>query len=348
MVHFKNNHNGERYATSTGESKIGIHGHLIIVDDPLNPKQADSAAESLQANNHISQTLSTRKVDKEVAVTIIIMQRLHENDPTGYMLKRKPDSIKHICLPAEDSKHVKPAELRDLYIDGLMDPVRMSKEVLKEQKSDLGSYGYAGQFKQEPADTDGGILKKTWFGRFTIDQLVDRAKQLNTTPVFQYFIDGAYTDDTNNDATGIKCACHIGNFAYIMDVSVVYKEFPDLIAYIPKFVEKNGFDSKSKIRVEPKATGKSIVQQIRVNTKLTIVEDEAPTESKVVRCKAISPFVEGGRVLLLTGAPWIDDYLDEVCSFPKAAHDERVDLLIMMCKNFFVNAPVFKGSFSVM
>jgi predicted phage terminase large subunit-like protein len=345
--HFKNNSNGERYATSTGESKIGIHGHLIIVDDPLNPKQADSEPQRLEANKHITQTLSTRKVDKQVAVTIIIMQRLHEDDPTGYMLKRRPESIKHICLPAEVSNRVKPAELKEHYVEGLMDPNRMNAEVLQEAKDNLGSYGYAGQFKQEPADAEGGILKRSWFGRFKIEQLIERARELKVVPTFQYFIDGAYTEDTANDATGIKCACKVGNFAYILDVSVVRKQFPDLIAYIPKFVEKNGFEAHSKIYVEPKATGISIVQQIQANTTLTIVKDEPPKDSKVVRCHAISPFVEGGRVLLLDGAPWVESYLDEVCTFPKAAHDERVDLLTMMCRRFFVSNNSFKGSYTV-
>lgn len=345
--HFKNNFNGERYATSTGESRIGIHGHLIIVDDPLNPKEAESEPQRNTANKHISQTLSTRKVDKKLTVTIIVMQRLHENDPTGYMLKRKGESIKHICLPAEDSNQVKPAELRAKYVDGLMDPVRMDKAVLAEAKSDLGSYGYAGQFKQVPADIGGGIIKRHWFGKFTIDQMIQRANELKVQPVFQYVIDGAYTDDPDNDATGIQCCCKIGNLAYILDVSIVRKEFPDLIQHIKQFVAKNGMAAQSRIYVEPKATGKSIVQQMKAQTSLAIVEDENPESSKLVRAVAITPFVEAGRVLLLEGAPWVESYLDEVTTFPKAAHDERVDMLVMMCRRFFVNNNSFKGSYTV-
>jgi len=344
--HFKNNFNGERYATSTGESRIGIHAHLIIVDDPLNPKEAESEPQRNTANKHISQTLSTRKVDKKVTVTIIIMQRLHENDPTGHMLKKGKD-IKHICLPAELSNKVKPEEVKAMYVNGLLDPVRMDAAVLSEAKTDLGSFGYAGQFKQEPADIGGGILKRHWFGRFTIEQMIQRATELRVTPVFQYVIDGAYTDDPDNDATGIQCCCKIGNLAYILDVSIVRKEFPDLIQHIKQFVAKNGMVAQSRIYVEPKATGKSIVQQMKAQTSLAIVEDENPESSKLVRAVAITPFVEAGRVLLLDGAPWVESYLDEVTTFPKAAHDERVDMLVMMCRRFFVNNKSFKGSYTV-
>ena len=57
-------------------------------DDPINPKQAASTIERENANYFVTSTLSTRKVDKEITPLILIMQRLHEGDPTGEMLAR--------------------------------------------------------------------------------------------------------------------------------------------------------------------------------------------------------------------------------------------------------------------
>lgn len=344
--HFKNNHNGERYATSTGESRIGIHAHMIIVDDPLNPKEATSEADRTAANKHITQTLSTRKVDKKVTVTIMIMQRLHDNDPTGYMLSKKKEKIKHVCLPAEVSAHVKPEELKSNYVDGLLDPVRMDAEVLKEAKNDLGSYGYAGQFKQQPADDEGGIIHRSWFKRYKLEQLVQRSIESNEPIVFHYWIDGAYTDDVGNDPTGFLCACKIGNLAYIIDASKVWMDFPDLIPHIKKYVHRTGYEPQSKIYVEPKATGKTIVQQIKRDTQLNIVEDESPKDSKVVRAHAASPIIESGRILLPEDADWVDEFLDEVTTFPRAAHDEHIDNLVAMVRRFFGKSGTGKFTYS--
>ncbi len=344
--HFKNSKNGERYATSTGESRIGIHGHMIIVDDPLNPKEAMSEADRLSANKHISQTLSTRKVDKKVTVTILIMQRLHEDDPTGHMLKKKKGNIKHICLPAEASNQVKPPELKERYVDGLLDPVRMDATVLQEAKDDLGSYGYAGQFKQQPADDTGGIIKRIWFKYYKTNQLIERALAGNESIVYHFWIDGAYTEDAANDPTGLFCACKIGNFAYIIDAEKVLLEFPDLIRHIKTYVLKTGYEKQSKIYVEPKATGKSIVQQIKRDTLLNIIEDESPKDSKIERAHAASPTIESGRVLLPEGAPWVEAFLDEVCTFPRAAHDEHVDNLVAMVRRFFGKSGQGKPTYS--
>ena len=88
------------------------------------------------------------------------MQRLHEQDPTGEMLSKRDKKIKHICLPAENKGNVLPPELADNYVGGLLDPVRLDAEVLAESKTDLGSFGYAGQFDQKPAPDEGGIFKR--------------------------------------------------------------------------------------------------------------------------------------------------------------------------------------------
>jgi len=160
---------GRMAATVGGMSPTGFHAHFILVDDPLDPQQARklSGAELETANNFMSEVLPSRKVNKELTPTWLIMQRLHQNDPSGYQLKKKPDEIRHICLPAERSPRVKPVRLRRRYSrGGLLDPVRLSRKVLKEAEVDLGAYGYAGQFKQHPVPRGGGMFKVE---RITID-----------------------------------------------------------------------------------------------------------------------------------------------------------------------------------
>src|SRR5690606_21093918 len=151
---------GQRFTTSTGGTITGVHAHQIIIDDPINPKQAASDVERANANHFVESTLSTRKIDKEITPTILIMQRLHEDDPTGVMLSKKGKNIKHINLPAEDNGKILPKELSKKYINGLMDPVRLGRNVLNEALIDLGSYGFAGQYMQTPSPDDGGLIKR--------------------------------------------------------------------------------------------------------------------------------------------------------------------------------------------
>ena len=74
---------GGRQATMVNSSITGFHAHFLLVDDPIDPKKSMSKAELESANIWMKETLPTRAVNKEVTVTILIMQRLHQNDPTG-------------------------------------------------------------------------------------------------------------------------------------------------------------------------------------------------------------------------------------------------------------------------
>ncbi len=150
--YYANTLGGDRVScTVGGKSPIGFHGHFLSWDDPIDPQKAMSEVEIQNAADFAPHVLFTRKVDKEVSVFYGIMQRLHPQDPSGRLLKdakEKEDAapIRHICLPAELADNVHPPELREKYIDGLMDPVRLSRKALKPYKAN--AYSYAGQFLQ--------------------------------------------------------------------------------------------------------------------------------------------------------------------------------------------------------
>jgi predicted phage terminase large subunit-like protein len=319
---FRNDRGGQRFTTSTGGTVTGMHAHQIIVDDPINPQQSASDAERESANTFVTSTLSSRKIDKAVTPTIIIMQRLHEADPTGVMLSKKNKKIKHINLPAEDKGNVIPSELAANYIDGLLDPIRLNREVLDEALIDLGSYGYAGQYGQNPAPQEGGLIKKHWF------EIIDWKPEFNNL-AWNFTADTAYTEDESNDPSGYLAYAKYNNDFIIRFAQTEYLEFPDLCKALPTFAQQNGYSQRSVIEVEPKASGKSLVQTLKRETSLNIKEGKPPAKDKVARVNDTSPTMEAGRVKLVRGV-WNKEFLDQISTFPNAEHDEYVDCLTMM------------------
>lgn len=318
---YENTKTGARYVTSTGGTITGKHAHLIINDDPLNPQQASSDADRFLANEH-TKTLSSRKVDKENTPTITIMQRVHEMDVTGYLMGKKGDKIKHYCLPAESTGNVKPPELRERYIDGLLDPIRLNRKILQEAMTDLGSRMYSCQYDQSPVAKGGNIIKRDWFKYITPDDF--NTMRVKTPVVF--FIDTAFTDKTENDPSGIIATQKFRENIYITAAAKFYLEFPDLIKRIQAWVKSNGYKEESSIRIEPKANGLSVIQQLKETTPLNIVKGPAPTDSKETRLRAKSAKIEAGRVILVAG-PWNDEFVEEITGFPAKPHDEFVDLI---------------------
>jgi predicted phage terminase large subunit-like protein len=117
------------------------------------------------------------------------------------------------------------------------------------------------------------------------------------------------------------------NNDYIILSSVdKYLELPDLLKDIPTFIDSLPV-SIGMIRIEPKASGKSLAQMIRVETKYNVTEirTDFVNSSKIENVRATSNYIEGGRVKLIKGS-WNDAFLKQVGTFPNAKHDEHVDL----------------------
>lgn len=320
---FRNTLGGQRFTTSTGGTVTGMHGHQVLIDDPINPQQAASEAEVLKANSFCTSTLSSRKIDKAMTPTILIMQRLNEMDPTGYMISRKGKKVKHINLPAQDKGNVKPEILSKCYINGLMDVLRLSNDILDEAKVDLGSYDYACQYDQYTAPEEGGLLKREWF---PIIEWKDEYARLN----WNFVADTAYTEEEKNDPSGWLAYAKHNNDFIIRSAETDRFEFPELCKALPTFANLHGYKrNKSIIEIEPKASGKSLAQTLKRNTKMNVKEGKPPAKDKTARVKDSSPTCEALRVKLIR-APWNKDFIDQVCTFPNAAHDEYIDCLTMM------------------
>ncbi|HAS81783.1 MAG TPA: hypothetical protein DCS43_03680 [Verrucomicrobia bacterium] len=318
---------GQRYSVGTGGSVTGVHAHILLPDDPINPKEASSKVDLRTANRWMSETLSSRKVDRAISLTIMIMQRLDDNDPSGYWQRTRPGEIRHICLPAEESNDIRPIELRSMYKDGLMDPVRMSRRVLESAKLELGSFGYSGQMMQRPVPEEGGILKKGWFKCVSMDDVLGLARQwLPGAVAWSFAADLAYTAKEINDPSGIIAYGRIGPYVVIRNAARFRLEQPELERRLPVWTMENGYSERSLLVIEPKANGLSTVQNLRARTKLNVIAGKAPTKDKVSRIRDAAPLIESGRVLLVDG-DWVEMFLDEVCTFPFATHDEFPDCL---------------------
>lgn len=329
---YENDSMGVRIATSLGGSATGQGGDVIIIDDPQNPKEASSKKERDTANTNYSETFYSRVKDPKTALRVIIMQRLHAEDLTGYLLKKSPDKYFHICIPAEKSIDVTPRSLNKFYKDRLFWKSRFGNEILADYKNALGSYGYSGQLQQRPSPEEGNIIKKEWFGYFVMEdlpQIKDEDGELVPDVTWHFKLDPAYTKDESNDPSAMMAYTIYNNNLYIRDVVSVHKEMPELIKFIPTWCMINGASSSSKIAIEPKASGLSIKQTLRQKISINVVQGSSPTKDKVARASDISPFLEGGKAFLLKGARFVDSFLDQCAAFPNAAHDDEVDCLIM-------------------
>jgi phage terminase large subunit-like protein len=92
------------------------------------------------------------------------------------------------------------------------------------------------------------------------------------------------------------------------------------------------------IRIEPKASGKSLAQMIKNQTRYNVTEIKTDfvNSSKIENVRATSNYIEGGRVKLIKGS-WNEHFLTQVGTFPNAKHDEHIDLTCYGIENTLMN-----------
>lgn len=336
-TNYRNLAGGQRFVTSTNGSAIGVHADCILIDDPLNVKKAASEVERRSAVDHVQRGLATRKTDKRRSFSIMVMQRLHELDPAGEWIKKKK-RLRHICLPGRLSKDVSPALAAARYTNGLLDSTRLDEAALTTLLEDLGSYGFAGQVQQTPSPEEGGILKKAWFEVISYQEFQRRT--LGRTFAWQFDADTAYTEKQENDPSAVLASAYVDNTLFVLKASEFWLELPELVEELPRFLQANGYTNQSKLHIEPKASGKSTYQTLKRNTRFNVVEAPAPQDDKLTRVTNISPFCESKRVVLIDGG-WVEAFLQQGCTFPKAAHDDMLDCLVQA-----INRALNKKKFS--
>ena len=310
-----NDFGGGVYATSSGGAITGFGAGVseskefsgaIIIDDPLKPDDAFSEVKRKAINDRYNNTIRSRVNSRETPI-IVIMQRLHEDDMSGYLLDGgSGEEWHHLCLPALDENN---------------EPLWSDKHTFEELESIRQSdrYTFAGQYMQKPAPDEGGEWKKEWFN-------IVNQNAIPSGIEWNMYIDGAYTKETSNDPTGIQIAGRLNNQLYVLTSIDKYLEMPELIRFIPNFITSLGIQIKM-VYVEPKASGKSIVQLLKNQTNINVAEikSKLTSVSKIERARTVSPFIEGGKINLVDGK-WIDNYLSQIAMFPNAKHDEHIDL----------------------
>jgi hypothetical protein len=164
---------GHRMAVSVGGAATGEGGNILIVDDPLNPLQAMQQRARETANEWFRHTFVSRLDDKKKGAIIVVMQRLHEDDLTGTLLKA--GGWEHLNLPAiaeEDSRIACGHFSHARKTGDVLHPAREDRELLARVREELGSAHFAAQYQQQPHHTDQALVPLEWFTRYHTETLV--------------------------------------------------------------------------------------------------------------------------------------------------------------------------------
>lgn len=315
---------GRRAGTLADDGFTGA----IILDDPLKPEDAFSKTARNKANRKILNTVNSRKAKSSTPI-ILIMQRLHVEDPTNFVMTGNvPGEWHQISIPALiDQAYIsklpqriqklvphdveRDAKGRQSYWplkESLLSLLQLEKGGEDKDGATVSRYTFSSQYQQNPKKLGGDLVKAEWFDRYL------------ELPVLKWrgiWADTAQKVKEHNDYSVFLCAgLGYDNRLYIIDVRRGKWEAPELIKEAKAFINKHK-ESNTKIgklrymAIEDKASGTMLIQNISRETTLPIKAIQRNTE-KLTRTMDVVFYVEDRRVVLPAHAPWLLNYVEEI------------------------------------
>ena len=357
---------GVRLCLSVEGGGTGEGGQYIGIDDPHNAKQATySDPVRQQTLDAWKATMTTRQRPPNSGARVGIMQRLHEQDWCGEMLRQ--GGWYHVCLPMEfDPDHPYKSifdwrtDRGQLLWPAYMDAKRVARLKREMEDPDL----IAGQLQQLPHVAGGSIFKREHFTLFQFDE---------KPPFYEFIIqswDTAFTDKTQNDPSAMTIwGLYIDRKGEprvrLLDCwrkHVQYWELRDLAieTWQKEYGAQNERSSMLGIPlikpshwnedqlggqlvgrapdvalIEEKGSGIVFLQDLG-NAGVPVESYNPGNMDKVGRAHAVAYLAKAGRVEIpayevrrgqMKVLDKFEPFMREVCGFPKVKHDDYTDTM---------------------
>jgi predicted phage terminase large subunit-like protein len=316
VMDFETTAGGGRYAASLDTGVTGRGFDLIIVDDPLAAQDARSPAERERIHHSYDGMIASRLDNPAKGAIIVVHQRLHEDDLSGYLLRR--GGWLHINLPLvaeESARHSIGAVVWDRPAGDVLLPDIFIDEAIRDLRQQHGEAFFATQYQQNPTAAHGELIRPEYIVYF--DELPPNAQR----PTFS--IDTAIKVSEDASFTVVMVIASDAWRHYIIDV--LHRRF-DLIQMREAVIGMIRQYGPTKILVEDASSGSGLAHTLQEYGHRV---DLWPTRgrSKIERLEAHLHLFAQGRVLVRANQPWTVPLVNEWAAFPNARHDDQVDAI---------------------
>lgn len=346
--YYGNDQGGTRLATSPESMGTGEHGHRIMIDDPINAKDADATSKVTldSVNQWFDGTVPSRGLDGVHLADgrtmdharVIIMQRLHEEDLAAHALEIEDWVV--LCIPeryydghpyayrgqaGRTSKEDKGSTLGggDMRAeDELLWPERRNEKASDALARQL-KHRAAGQLQQMPAPKEGQTLLRSWWRFYPPNLFEDANRRPKCTMVVQS-IDCPQKDKQKNDMVSIQAWGVKGADRYLIDIVTTHMNFfkaKRAVIEQAKHVRKMYPRARHKILIENGGYGPELYTDLK--RLLTGCEKIAGGQdgNKEVRAESAADDLQSGNCWLPGIGGGADTSLGPAGTVSKEIHD---------------------------
>jgi predicted phage terminase large subunit-like protein len=316
-VLFETTANGSRRAVSAEGSVTGLGGDVIIADDLVSASDAHNMKVHQDRTDWFFRSLITRINKPNEGVVVVIGQRLHIDDPMGRIAAAMPMKVMAVPAIAQEDRIYDLAGGRTYAFktNEVLHPAMLDAEELASRRRSMGAADFSAQYLQDPLPDGGGALDFSMHKRF------ERAP--SNLMIFHSW-DTARTAGGGDFTVGVKFGYANENY-FILDMYQVQFDYTQVVKFI-----------RHKMRVDQPAwsiietadgSGDAVHRTLTQEYGIRNISPHHPKKSKEDRFYEIVPMIEGGNVYIPTSAPWLQEYRNQVMSFPSNSpgHDDMLD-----------------------
>jgi predicted phage terminase large subunit-like protein len=311
---------GFRKSTSVYGTLTGLGGDIFIIDDPQKPVDAQSDTQRNRLNQWVSNTLMSRLDSKQTGVIIVVMQRVHLNDLSGYLMESGGWEVLSLPAIAEEDETILIGEgqYHRRTAGEALHPALESLESLERLRHKIGSEVFAAQYQQTPVPPGGCMIRREWLRYW--DKLPERTYR---TRIIQSW-DTAAKDGAQNDWSVCTTWMLVDKCFYLIDLTRGRYEYPRLRDVAIAQAQKH---RPHRILIEDASTGTALSQELKKiyfdgSVRLVPIERD-----KIGRLYVHQAKFEAGLVLFPKNAPFLPELEAELLTFPQGKTDDQVDSL---------------------
>lgn len=306
---------GARRATSIEAGLTGHGGEIILIDDPLDASDASSEAARERVIAIFRGSIFTRLNNKATNKIVLIMQRLHDEDLSGYLLKL---GYAHLCMPAiatqraeyrlfDNRVHIRqPGEI--------LNPAQEPQAALDEIAMLMTARDYAAQYQQAPVPDTGSAIRGEWIQRY------DKwPSKVGSRIVISW--DTSIKGTVSADYSVATVWAEQAGEHYLLDV---YRKRVSQHQQVRDAAELYNTYNPEMMLIESQGSGAGLIDFLRTDHGIHASERHS-REDKETRMSRASYFFEKRLVHFPYAAPWLADLERELFQFPHGKHDDQVD-----------------------
>jgi predicted phage terminase large subunit-like protein len=326
---FKTTDGGGVYAVSIGGKYTGRGASIIIVDDPLDIKDAGNIEQIEKVNGEFTTATLSRLNDPRAGRVVIVAHRLNKMDLSGFLLEA--GGYHQVALPFEAIEQT------------------------------IFDFGNGRTWTREPGD----ILRPGAFGRAEIELYKTTIKP-GYEALYQQFKGVEHTVEITGDMlplypgaapagpvtisvdpghtefgrsyTVMQAWASVDGINYLLDQWRGNADFDTVWGALRKGVA-NG--QARAVLVETTGFGQVLLQRLRQHyLRLDVKPVQPGRRSKVARLLPHIDTIRGGKVRIPDGEKWTAAFIDEMVAFPNGEGDDQIDALTQYL-DFVKTAPVY-------